>query len=191
MTGRSKAVAINPRIHAQEPIVVIDNFLHPEIFPQVAAELATLRNWKPEIDFEGAAPVGETCDLPITSKAYRAIIEELKKLFLTSWTVDRFYVNRFRQRDVPQFHQDGEVVTCLLYADPGVWTPHHHGETQLLINGEIRGILPLPNRMLVFDGRLLHRATPFQTRTRHTIAAKLQGVSLADISVPGSESSKQ
>jgi hypothetical protein len=38
--------------------------------------------------------------------------------------------------------------------------------------------------MLVFDGRLLHRATSFQTRTRHTIAAKLESVSLADLVLP-------
>jgi hypothetical protein len=175
----------------QEPIVVVDNFLHPDTFVQVAAEMTTLRDWKPEVDFQGAAPVGETCDLPSTSVAYRSILDELKKLFLVRFTVDRFYVNRFRATEVPQFHEDGEVVTCVFYADPGNWTPHHHGETQLLINGEIRGILPLPNRMLVFDGRLLHRATSYQTRTRHTIAAKLEGVSLADIVLPGAESSKQ
>lgn len=172
-------------IMPQEPIVVIDNFLHPDTFLQVAAGLKTLRHWKPEVDFAGAAPVGETCDLPSTSTAYQAIVHELKKLFPVPWTVDRFYVNRFMAKEVPQFHEDGEVITCVYYADPGNWTPDHHGETQLLINGEIRGILPLPNRMLVFDGRLLHRATSFQTRTRHTIAAKLEGVSLADIVLPG------
>jgi hypothetical protein len=91
---------------------------------------------------------------------------------------------------VPQFHADGEVITCLLYADAGNWSPHDHGETQLLIGGEIRGILPLPNRMLVFDGRILHRATSFQRRVRHTIAAKLDGVTLADLVLPGAEPRK-
>ena len=166
---------------------MIDSFLHPQTFPQVAAEVESLRHWKPEVDFHGAAPVGETCDLPSSSMAYRSIVQELKKLFRGPWTVDRFYVNRFQPREVPQFHADGDVVTCVLYADPGNWTPHDHGETQLLINAEIRGILPIPNRMLVFDGRLLHRATSFQTRRRHTIAAKLDGVSLADIVLPGAE----
>jgi hypothetical protein len=175
----------------QEPIVVIDNFLHPDTFRHVAAELTTLHHWQPEVDFPGAAPVGETCDLPNTTQTYRAIVQELKKLFPAAWVVDRFYVNRFQPREVPQFHQDGEVVTCVFYADPGNWTPHDHGETQVLINAEIRGILPLPNRMLVFDGRLLHRATSFQTRRRHTIAAKLEGVTLADIVLPGAESAKQ
>ena len=182
---------VSHHLSAPEPIVVIDAFLHPETFPKVISELGRLHHWQPEIDFKGAAPVGETCELPSSFETYRAIIQELKKLFPVPWTIDRFYVNRFKPREVPQFHADGDVITCLLYADPGNWSPRDHGETQLLIGGEIRGILPLPNRMLVFDGRILHRATSFQTRVRHTIAAKLDGVTFADIVLPGAAPPKQ
>ena len=178
-------------LSAPEPIVVIDAFLHPATFPKVISELERLHHWQPEIDFQGAAPVVETCELPSSFETYRAIIQELKKLFPVPWTVDRFYVNRFKPKEVPQFHADGDVITCLLYADPGNWSPHDHGETQLLIGGEIRGILPLPNRMLVFDGRILHRATSFQTRVRHTIAAKLDGATFADIVLPAAAPPKQ
>lgn len=168
----------------QGPIMVIDQFLHPDVFARVPAEIAALRNWRPEVDFPGAAPVGETSDLPPASEAYRAIEHELRKLFSVTWTTDRFYVNRFKSTDVPRFHADGEVLTCLLYPDPQAWEPDDHGETQILIGGEIRGVLPIPNRMFVFDGRMLHRATAFRGRTRHTIAVKLKGVSFADIVVP-------
>ena len=46
------------------------------------------------------------------------------------------------------------------------------GETQFLIDGEIKGILPKPNRMLGFDADLLHRATTFRDKHRFTIAIK-------------------
>jgi len=167
-----------------QPIVVIDQFLHPQTFPRVAAAMDALRDWKREVDFIGAEPVGETCDLPQDSEICRAITAEIAKLFRAPWKLDRFYVNRFQPKEIPRFHEDGEVLTCLLYADPGAWQPNDHGETQLLIGGEVRGILPFPNRMLLFDGRLLHRATSFRNRRRHTIAAKLEGVGIDDIVMP-------
>lgn len=169
---------------ARAPIMIIDQFLHPDVFARVPSELTALKKWRPEVDFPGATPVGETCELPPDSETHCAIAHELRKLFSAAWTTDRFYVNRFKAGEVPRFHADGEVLTCLLYPDAQAWEPNDHGETQLLIGGEIRGVLPIPNRMFVFDGRLLHRATSFRGRVRHTIAAKLKGVSFADIVVP-------
>ena len=177
---------MNGNENAPVPIVVVDQFLHPQSFARVAAQMGALRDWKREVDFVGAEPVGETCDLDPGSEICRALCEEIGKLFTRPWKLDRFYVNRFQPREIPRFHQDGEVVTCLLYADAEPWQPNDHGETQLLYNGEIRGVLPVPNRMLLFDGRLLHRATSFRSRRRHTIAAKLEGVTLAEIVLPGS-----
>ena len=169
---------------APEPILVVDQFLHPKTFLDVAAEIASLKAWKHEVDFPGAAPIGETCDVASTALMSQAIATELKKLFPGRWKLDRFYVNRFRPGEVPRFHEDGDVLTCLLYADARDWQPDDHGETQFLVNGEVRGVLPIANRMLVFDGRLLHRATAFRSGLRHTIAAKLEGVTLADAVMP-------
>jgi hypothetical protein len=168
-----------------EPILAIDQFLHPNTFRAVGADVARLSQWKREVDFVGATPVGETCDVPAGTPIFTAMADELKKTFRGAWRMDRFYVNRFQPGEVPRFHEDGEVLTCLLYADARDWRPDDHGETQILIGGEIRGILPIANRLLVFDGRLLHRATPFRDRQRHTVAAKLEGVTLADLIVPG------
>ena len=169
----------------QDGILVVDRFVNPRIFAQFPAELASLRGWKKEIDREGIEPVGVTCEVPETSLIHGAIIGELRKLFAKPFRVDRFYVNRFQPREVPQFHEDGDVLTCLLYGDAKDWHPDDHGETQILAGGEIRGILPIPNRMVVFDGTLLHRATAFQTRVRHTIACKLEDVGFQDIVMPG------
>jgi hypothetical protein len=160
---------VNHPLPAPEPIVVIDAFLHPETFPKVISELGRLHHWQPEIDFRGAAPVGETCELPSSFETYRAIIQELKKLFPCRGR-SIASTSTASNRGGPQFHADGDVITCLLYADPGNWSPHDHGERNADRRRDTR-ILPLPNRMLVFDGRILHRATSFQTRVRHTIAA--------------------
>ena len=170
---------------SERTILAVDNFLHPQIFSEVVAELGTLSNWEPETDlWTPQVPVGTSCNLSRSSKACLSISQELKKLFPTPWKLDRIYVNRFQPGEVPRFHVDGEVLTCMLYANPGDWHIDDLGETQFLVKHEIRGVLPLPNRMLIFDGRLLHRATSFVTRQRHTIATKLKNVTFADIILP-------
>ena len=46
------------------------------------------------------------------------------------------------------------------------------GETQFLISNEIKGILPIPNRMVIFNGLIYHKATSFRNQHRYTIAIK-------------------
>jgi len=169
-------------------ILAIDQFLHPKIFLEVASEVLKLQGWRPEVDHLDLPPVGSSCDIGKGSRIHQAMYQELEKLFAVQWKVARFFVNRFEAKEVPQFHRDSCPVTCLLYADTETWNFDDHGETQLLVNGEIRGILPRPNRLLVFDGNLMHRATSFQTRTRHTISLQMNEVSFSDIVLPGAES---
>jgi hypothetical protein len=169
----------------ENTILAIDSFLHPKMFAQIRPELDSLTGWQPEVDHPDYEPVGMSCNLSENSITYQALHEELRKLFAGDWKIDRIYVNRFQPKEVPRFHYDGEVLTCLLYPDPVEWHPDEHGETQLLVNGEIRGILPLANRLLIFDGRLMHRATAFESQVRHTVATKLKGVTFANIIVPG------
>ena len=45
-------------------------------------------------------------------------------------------------------------------------------ETQFYIDGEIRGVVPISNRMVYFDANILHRATTFRDRHRFTVAIK-------------------
>ena len=169
---------------SERTILAVDNFLHPQVFSEIVTELGSLEGWAPEIDrFDSHPPAGESCNLKSTSKAYQEIYRELGKMFSVPLALQRMYVNRFQPGEVPRFHVDGKVLTCLLYADPGEWNLDEYGETQLLVNGEIRGVLPIPNRMVVFDGQLPHRATSFLTRQRHTIATKLENVTFDDIAL--------
>jgi hypothetical protein len=167
---------------SERTILTVDNFLHPKVFSALSEEVLQLQNWEPEIDrFDKREPTGESCNLGSENKMYHAILEELAKMFSRPLDVDRMYVNRFKPGEVPRFHQDGDVLTCLLYADPYEWSIDEYGETQMFVNDELRGILPIPNRMVIFDGRLAHRATSFATRVRHTVATKLQNMSFSDI----------
>jgi hypothetical protein len=49
-----------------------------------------------------------------------------------------------------------------------IYFPHTHeynfkmgGETQILVDNQIVGVLPLPNRLMAFDGSLWHKGTSF------------------------------
>ena len=49
------------------------------------------------------------------------------------------------------------------------------GETQFLIDDEIKGVLPLPNRIVGFDSNLLHNLS-FRDNHRFTLAAKFSSL---------------
>ena len=83
----------------------------------------------------------------------------------------RGYVNLFQQHERPHWHKDCNCWTCLFYVTPG-YDIEENGETQFLEDGEIRGILPKKDRLIVFDGVLQHRATPFRNYPRITVALK-------------------
>jgi len=85
----------------------------------------------------------------------------------------RMYINYFAPSEHAYFHTDGEGITFLYYPQNG-WTLDDGGETQFYVNGTLYGITPEPNRMVMFDARLQHRATPFRDRHRFTVAIKYQ-----------------
>jgi hypothetical protein len=88
----------------------------------------------------------------------------------------RSYINCFVPGENPYWHQDhqeGEGYTCLYYPNIEYNELNKGGETQFLIDGpEIKGILPIPNRMVIFDGLIYHKATSFRSQHRYTVAIK-------------------
>jgi hypothetical protein len=84
--------------------------------------------------------------------------------------INTIRTNLFIPGENPYFHPDGdEFITCIYYMNP-YYDPDEGGETQFLIGGEIKGILPKPGRLVIFDGSIIHRATSFRTQPRLTIA---------------------
>ena len=46
------------------------------------------------------------------------------------------------------------------------------GETQFYMDDMIYGIPPIPNRMIMFNAHIKHRATSYRTQHRFTVAIK-------------------
>jgi len=84
----------------------------------------------------------------------------------------RMYINCFAPSENPYFHIDGDGLTFLYYVTNHAWGVNDGGETQFLIDNEIKGVLPITNRLVGFDGNILHRATSFRDRHRFTLAVK-------------------
>lgn len=92
---------------------------------------------------------------------------------LKSLQMYRMYVNCFAPHENPYFHVDGQGYTLLYYPHIN-WSIQEGGETQFYVDENIQGVLPVPNRMVIFDASILHRATTFRNSHRFTIAIKYQ-----------------
>lgn len=89
----------------------------------------------------------------------------------------RLYINCFAPSERSHFHTDassdnGEVGTTFLYYPNETWDLDDGGETQFVVDNNIFGIPPVPNRLVLFDATILHTATPFRDRHRFTVAIK-------------------
>ena len=102
---------------------------------------------------------------------YKLFYEKTKDLVPKNFNLYRMYVNCFAPSECPYSHTDGEGITFLYYPQH-TWDIDMGGETQFVIDDEIKGIFPIPNRLVMFDGNILHRATTFRNRHRFTVAVK-------------------
>ena len=102
---------------------------------------------------------------------YKLFYEETKDLVPKNFNLYRMYINCFAPTECPYFHTDGEGITFLYYPQY-TWDIDVGGETQFVIDNEIKGVFPIPNRLVMFDGNILHRATTFRNKHRFTVAIK-------------------
>lgn len=123
---------------------------------------------------------GEDIKIKNYSKVFDLLSKECKSQFpeINECVLTRMYINCFSPRENPYFHIDSmdptiKSYTCLLYANSG-WDIDDGGETQFYVNDIIYGVPPVPNRMVLFDGRIRHRATTFRNKYRFTIALKYE-----------------
>lgn len=126
-----------------------------------------------EADVEGKPPTGVTSDIlpenPLFKVFYDTVlrnVEEIKNLKL-----QRVSINLFLVGEKPYYHNDGNVITCLFYISPE-YDDDEGGETQFLNDDNIIGIKAKPGRLVVFDGKIVHRATTFRNNPRITVALK-------------------
>ena len=127
-----------------------------------------------EVDNEGTPPTGLIHEIPPTEEIYPLIerrIEQSMGPDANKYSLYRMYVNCFAPGENPYFHKDGRGITFLYYANME-WDLQNGGETQFYIDGNILGVPPIPNRLVVFDGMIQHRATSFRNKHRFSVAIK-------------------
>ena len=126
-----------------------------------------------KLDDEELPPTGMIHEIGDNEKIYDLFAQQLtqKCSFLKGMTLYRMYVNCFAPSENPYFHIDGEGITFLYYPNLE-WNLQDGGETQFYCDGNILGVAPVPNRLVMFDGEIVHRAVPFRDRHRFTVAIK-------------------
>jgi|SRR5210317_39072 Rps23 Pro-64 3,4-dihydroxylase Tpa1-like proline 4-hydroxylase len=134
-----------------------------------------------ERDNPSTQPSGMVCDfteinIPELHEILENLLNKIKEKCkdLKDCKLYRTYLNLFLPGETPSFHIDGEnTVTCLYYINPNV-NPNEGGETQFLIDNQIKGVMSKPGRLVVFDGNIEHRATSFTHFPRMTLAFKFK-----------------
>ena len=150
----------------------LDAFMHESIYKTC---MKANYNYG-EIDDLGDVPVGMVSNLE--ARLIKALDPLFKKEFqLHEMKLYRAYINCFAPSEHPNFHVDHDCPTAktvLYYVNTEVWDKNEGGETQFLINDQITGVLPIPNRAVCFDSHILHRATSYRSRHRFTLAFKYE-----------------
>lgn len=127
-----------------------------------------------ERDNDNGPVTGMTHNIPETEFIYKLIAKTLydRVEFIRDMNLYRMYINCFSPSELPDFHTDGQGYTFLYYPDPQIHELNEGGETQFIVDGNIMGVMPISNRMVIFDGTIIHRATPFRSSHRFTVAIK-------------------
>lgn len=155
----------------QNGIHLIDNFLSTKECHDVINYCHSASYNYGEFDAPGDIPTGMVHEIDETSWIYNKFFLKTKDLVKDLY-LDRMYVNCFASGENPNFHIDGDHGITMLYYVNDEWDIEMGGETQFLIDDEIRGILPFPNRLVYFDANILHKATSYRTGHRFTLAIK-------------------
>jgi hypothetical protein len=166
-------------------IRVVDNFLSVEDFDKVLMYCKNASYSYGEVDKPQNIGNEDFCIgmihqmFPfIENNITDLLTEECKAQFpeIEDYLLTRIYVNCFAPCENPYFHIDSidpdiKSYTCIFYVNDK-WNLDDGGETQFYVNNILYGVPPEPNRMVLFDGRIKHRATSFRNRHRFTIALK-------------------
>lgn len=125
----------------------------------------------------------DTEGIPLTDEGrniYNSFIKYIHDRYPSFWDtyrVYRLYINVFAPREQAYFHTDSEgdsdQWTFLYYPIPDFeWELDEGGWTEFDLDGKVIGVRPLPNSLVRFTSSINHRATPYRTRHRFTIAIK-------------------
>ncbi len=150
-----------------------DNFLEKKEFDIVHDYCLNTSYYYGESDNGDGIMTGMVHDISEIEFVYKLFRKKLmdKCPFLSDMKLYRMYVNCFAPNENPYFHTDGKGVTFLYYVNGG-FDLQEGGETQFFVDNNLYGVLPVSNRLAMFDGMILHRATSLRNDHRFTIAIK-------------------
>lgn len=153
---------------------IIDNFLHESDFNFAFESCLNSTYSYGEQDNWDTPPTGMVSNISDQSDLYNLLYLNLSEKVkeVDHKNLYRMYINCFAPSENPYFHIDGESGITILYYPNKQWEIDDGGETQFLIDNEIRGILPIPNRLVMFDANIPHKATSFRNTHRFSIAIK-------------------
>jgi hypothetical protein len=155
-------------------IKLIDNFFEEKIHYDIWDYCNSVSYRLGEKDRDNTSPIGGVFEIRKDNNLFSFLDKSLKYRFNELRDLDcyRSYINFFSPNENPYFHYDNDKgYTCLFYPNLN-YELDEGGETQFLVDSKIEGILPIPNRMVLFDANLHHKATSYRTKHRFTIAIK-------------------
>ena len=161
-------------------ISVLDNFLNQESQQSIIDYCKDCNYHWGETDNGDDQPVtGMVSEIEEGSEVFEFFKKAIEQAIpdIKMMELYRMYVNCFAPGENPYFHTDGDDGITFLYYPADTdweWDPNEGGETQFYIDGSIQGVPPEPNRLVMFDASVLHRATSFRSEHRFTIAIKYE-----------------
>ena len=153
---------------------ISDNFLSEEDYKKVIEYCVKANYTYGEVDNSDTPPTGMVSEITEDSDLFSLFADIIENKYekLTKDKIYRMYINCFAPSENPYFHTDGESGVTVLYYPTENWNINEGGETQFLTDEHIIGILPIPNRVIVFDAPIPHKATSFRSQHRFTVAIK-------------------
>jgi hypothetical protein len=169
-------------------IKTYDDLLSEDEHQKLLTEVFNLQYHYGETDEENTPPSGMTCDLDPANHYTHNILESYLKEFdfLKDCYCQRSYVNTFAPNERTYFHHDFTQYTALYYPGP-FWNINDEGETKFFFTSNpfdsiiqkdsedmpiMVSIAPIPNRLVIFKGDVLHSATSFRDKHRFSVAFK-------------------
>lgn len=156
-------------------IKTIDSVFKKETMLKIFKEINSLNFIKGERDRteDPNTATGEVARLEKNLFTFKVLKKYLSKYKYCNFSkLYRAYVNKFYPNENPYYHTDGKSgYTVLYYANPE-WKLDQQGETQFYLKKQVKGVLPIPGRIVIFSSNLLHRATSYRSMERYTIALK-------------------
>tara|TARA_Y100000385_G_scaffold276113_1_gene321448 strand:- start:267 stop:773 length:507 start_codon:yes stop_codon:yes gene_type:complete len=160
-------------------LIVIDDFLSKEDHHEIY-NLTMKRKWNSINDSEDdplSGQSGYNSGDRFHERGTQIILSEclvypnLKKILETEYGQTLY--NKYEPKTPTYFHTDSDDGgwTLIYFPDIAEYDYQMGGETQILVDNQIVGVLPLPNRLMAFDGSLMHKGTSFtNNQLRYSLA---------------------